>query len=110
MRDGVFLAHSQDSRNLRSVNYQARYLCKLPIDLELLAKSFSPDLRARYAPAETLEERSLTISAPFLAASVRETLSGLAAVGVSERLHDFLPAVGRILSLPVLPLEATPKD
>jgi hypothetical protein len=43
-------------------NYQARYLCNY---LELLAKSFWPDLLARYALAEALEQRSLNISAPF---------------------------------------------
>jgi hypothetical protein len=99
-----------DGNRVMIENYQARYLCKLPIDLELLAKSYSPDQLAGYALAETVEQRSLNISASFLAASSHETLSGMAAVGVSERLHDFLLEVGRILSLPVPPLEATPKE
>jgi hypothetical protein len=106
-----FTQFVQDDQNRVMIeNYQARYLCKMPIDLELLASSFSLDQLARYALAETLEQRSLQIQAPALAASARETLSGLAAVGISERLHDFLLAVGRILDIPVPQPEATPKE
>jgi hypothetical protein len=76
---------SDDRNRVLLENYQARYLADLPIDLRMLAGRFSNDELSQYALAEALEQASLKVATPVLAANARDALRRMAVVEVSER-------------------------
>ena len=105
-----FAEFVDDNRNRVMIeNYQTRYLTNLQINMRELAQRFSPDELSRYALAEALEQASMSVAKPILAASVNETLGNMSVVGVCERLHDFLVKVSRILEVPAPSVEAVPR-
>jgi hypothetical protein len=101
VRGQSFEEFVQDELNRVMIeNYQARYLAYFPIDMRALARRFADDELSRYGLAEALEQASLSVAQPSLAASANESVGRMAVVGVSERLHDFLVKVGRLLDIP----------
>jgi hypothetical protein len=108
VRSQTFAEFVEDDRNRVMIeDYQARYLADLPIDMAALARNFCDADLARYALAEQLEQLSLTATKTFLATSAKAALGRMAAVGLTERLPEFLVQVAGILELPAP--EATPQ-
>ena len=105
----TFVEFVEDDRNRVMIeDYQARYLVRPQIDLRPMADRFSEEELSRYALSEALEQASLEVEKPVLAAQAQETLGTMAAVGTVERLGDFLAQLGRILDLP--PPAAEPRE
>jgi hypothetical protein len=101
VRAQSFAAFVDDDLNRVMIeDYQARYLCTLPIDLAALARTFSDDDLSSYALAETLEQASLPVTKDFLAARARAALGRMAVVGICEQFRDFLIQVSAVLGIP----------
>lgn len=81
-------------------DYQARYLVKLPLSLAVLGSRYSEADHALFALSEALEQTSLPLLKPELLEGARAVLKGMAVVGVTERLHDFLVRVAEVADIP----------
>ncbi|WP_292339355.1 hypothetical protein [Mesorhizobium sp.] len=90
-------------------DYQARYLIKLPLSLAVMATRFSEADHVLFALAEALEQTSLPLLKPELRSGARIVLKGMAVVGVTERLHDFLTRVAEVAGIPPPTAAAVPR-
>ena len=104
-----FAEFVEDDRNRVMIeDYQARYLVASVDDITALAKRLE-DPSSPVVLAEALEQASLRVpKTPLLARSI-VTLRSMAVVGVTERLHDFLVAVGKLRHVPAPPVDAVPR-
>ncbi|TPI38558.1 hypothetical protein FJW07_15020 [Mesorhizobium sp. B3-1-9] len=90
-------------------DYQARYLIKLPLSMATMATRFSEAEYARFALAVLLEQTSLSVLKPELLEGARTTLKGMAVIGTTERLHDFLVEVANLADIPPPTAEEVPR-
>ncbi len=90
-------------------DYQAGYLVKLPLSLAVMASRCCEAEYAVYALSEALEQTSLPLLKPELLEGARTALKGMAVVGVTERLHDFLVRVANVADIPPPMAEAVPR-
>ncbi|WP_192244061.1 sulfotransferase family 2 domain-containing protein [Mesorhizobium silamurunense] len=89
-------------------DYQARYLMKLPLSLEVVAHRHTRTDATLSALSEALEQTSLPLCKPELLEGATLALKRMAAIGVTERLHDFLVRVAKVANIPLPAAKAVP--